>query len=75
MQGAGFKADFFAEVLHALCDRGGYSEYVASHLEITGTEDMRDKKAIECLVSAYLKLLFPDLRLTINLAEWTQSIK
>lgn len=63
-QRIGFKADFFAEVLHALRDRGGYSEYVASHLKITGTDDMRDKKAIERIVGAYLKLLFPDLRLT-----------
>lgn len=60
-RGIGFKADFFAEVLHALRSRGGYSEYVASHLKIIGTEDMRDKKAIERFVSAYLKLLFPDL--------------
>ncbi len=57
-------ATSFAEVLHALRDRGGYSVYVASHLKITGTDDIRDKKAIERLVSAYLKLLFPDLRLT-----------
>ena len=65
-RGIGFKADFFAEVLHALRDRGGYSEYVASHMKITGTDDMRDKKAIERIVSAYLKLLFPDLRLTAS---------
>lgn len=63
-RGIGFKADFFAEVLHALRDRGGYSEYVASHLKIAGTDDMRDKKAIERLATGYLKLLFPDLQLS-----------
>lgn len=63
-KGIGFKADFFAEVLHALRDRGGFSEYVSTHFKIVGTDDMRDKKAIERLVAGYLKLLFPNLALS-----------
>ena len=43
---------------------GGYAEYVNSHLRIVGTDDMRDKKAIERLATGYLKLLFPDLKLS-----------
>jgi ATP-dependent Lon protease len=58
----GFKADFFGEVLHALRERPGYEEYVNLHLEIHGTDDMRDKKAIQRLAAGYLKLLFPDLK-------------
>jgi len=65
-QGIGFKADFFGEVLHQLRDRGGYSEYVAQHMKITGTNDMRDKKAIEKIAIGYLRLLFPDLRLSAD---------
>ncbi|MFC1714414.1 BREX system Lon protease-like protein BrxL [Candidatus Poribacteria bacterium] len=61
--GTGFKADFFAEVLHSLRERGGYSEYVQAHLKIVGTDDMRDKRAIDRLATGYLKLLFPDLNL------------
>lgn len=61
--GIGFKADFFSEVLHALRERPGYDEYVAAHLELHGTDDMRDKNAIQRLAAGYLKLLFPDLRL------------
>jgi ATP-dependent Lon protease len=63
-RGIGFKADFFGEVLHALRDVGGFGEYVASHLRLRGTDDMRDTKAIERLAGGFLKLLFPDLRLS-----------
>jgi ATP-dependent Lon protease len=59
----GFKADFLGEVLHALRTRAGYSEYVAQHATIQGTNDQRDHKAIQRLAAGYLKLLFPDLRL------------
>lgn len=63
-RGLGFKADFFSEVLHALRDRGGYAEYISAHMRLTGTEDMRDRKAIERIAAGYLRLLFPDLRPT-----------
>lgn len=63
-KGIGFKADFFAEVLHALRQRGGFSEYVSAHLKITGTDDMRDRKAVDRLVEGYLKLLFPNLQVS-----------
>lgn len=63
-KGIGFKADFFSEVLHALRERGGYSEYVSAHLKVIGTDDMRDKKAIERLAAGYLRLLFPDISST-----------
>lgn len=62
-EGVGFKADFFSEILHILRNRGGYTNYFWDNCEITGTEDMRDKKAIERIASGYLKLLFPDLKL------------
>lgn len=60
----GFKADFFSEALHALRDRGGYTEYVAANMKIVGSDDMRDKKAIERMAAGYLRLLFPDLNPT-----------
>jgi ATP-dependent Lon protease len=61
-RGIGFKADFFSEVLHALRDRGGYAEYVSAHMKLSGTDDMRDRKAIERIAGGYLRLLFPDLK-------------
>jgi ATP-dependent Lon protease len=63
-RGVGFKADFFSEVLHALRERPGYDEYIAAHLELHGTDDMRDTVAIRRLAAGYLRLLFPDLNVT-----------
>lgn len=60
----GFKADFFGEVLHALRHRAGYDEHIAAHSTIEGTKDIRDLTAIRRLATGYLKLLFPDLRVS-----------
>jgi len=60
----GFKADFFGEVLHGLRHRAGYAEHVSTNGEILGTNDVRDRNAIIRLAAGYLKLLFPDLRLS-----------
>lgn len=62
--GVGFKADFFGEVLHGLRHRAGYAEYVTTHGQILGTNDVRDRNAIIRLAAGYLKLFFPDLRLS-----------
>ena len=64
--GVGFKADFFGEVLHALRNRTDDLEYVKSHARITGTDDLRDVRAIQRLAAGYLKLLFPSLNPTSN---------
>lgn len=60
----GFKADFFGEVLHSLRHRAGYEDYIRSHGQITGSNDIRDRNAITRLAAGYLKLLFPDLQLS-----------
>ncbi|GHO75233.1 hypothetical protein KSD_30040 [Ktedonobacter sp. SOSP1-85] len=60
----GFKADFFGEVLHNLRSMAGYEDYVKAHGSIIGTNDLRDHNAIIRLAAGYLKLLFPDLRLS-----------
>jgi len=60
----GFKADFFGEVLHNLRHRAGYEDYIKAYGHITGTNDIRDRNAIIRLASGYLKLLFPDLKLS-----------
>src|SRR5437667_1063818 len=49
----GFKADFFGEVLHGLRHRASYAEYVNSHIEILGTNDIRDRNAIYRLATGY----------------------
>jgi ATP-dependent Lon protease len=62
-KGTGFKADFFAEVLHVLRDRSGYLEYIKNNCTIE-SDSIRDKIAIWRLAAGLLKLLFPDLRVT-----------
>jgi len=59
-KGTGFKADFFAEVLHLLRDRSGYLEYIKENCTIE-SDNIRDKIAIWRLAAGLLKLLFPNL--------------
>jgi ATP-dependent Lon protease len=60
----GFKGDFFSEVLHELRVDLRYADYVSQSLHLPQSEDMRDNKAISRLAEGFLKLLFPDLRLS-----------
>ena len=62
-KGTGFKADFFAEVLHLLRDKGGYLEYIKNNCTVN-SDSIRDKNAIWRLSGGLLKLLFPDLNVT-----------
>ena len=62
-KGVGFKADFFAEVLHILRDKAGYLEYIQNNCTVN-SDSIRDKIAIWRLAAAFLKLLFPDLNVT-----------
>lgn len=60
----GLKGDFFAEVLHRMRGEVRYADYVKLNMQLIGCDDLRDRKAITRLATAYLKLLFPDLRLS-----------
>lgn len=60
----GFKGDFFSEILHELRSDLQYADYVSQSMTLPQCEDMRDNKAIARIAEGYLKLLFPDLRLT-----------
>ena len=60
----GFKGDFFSEVLHELRSDLQYADYVSHSLRLPSCEDMRDHKAVARIAEGYLKLLFPDLRIT-----------
>lgn len=62
-KGVGFKADFFAEVLHILRDKAGYLEHIQNNCVIN-SDSIRDKIAIWRLGAGFLKLLFPDLNVT-----------
>lgn len=60
----GFKGDFFSEILHNLRGKPQYTDYVNMNMRLINCNDMRDKKAITRLASAYLKLIFLDLQVS-----------
>lgn len=60
----GFKGDLFAEILHSLRKDLKYVDYVNVKMHLSGCDDLRDKKAITRTATAYLKLLFPNLKLS-----------
>lgn len=60
----GLKGDFFSEVLHRLRGEVRYADYVKLNMHLTGCDDLRDRKAITRLATAYLKLLFPDVKVS-----------
>jgi ATP-dependent Lon protease len=60
----GFKGDFFSEILHELRIDLRYADYVSQSLHLPQCDDMRDNKAISRLAEGFLKLLFPDLKLS-----------
>jgi len=60
----GFKGDFFSEILHNLRSEPQYTDYVNLNMKLINCNDMRDRKAITRLASAYLKLIFPDLQVS-----------
>lgn len=57
----GFKGDFFSEVLHYLRREVSYTDYVNLNMKLKNCNDLRDRKAIVRLATAYLKIFFPDL--------------
>ena len=67
----GLKGDFFGEVLHQLRKEIRYADYVKLNMHLTGSDDLRDRKAISRLATAYLKVLFPNLQLTDE--EFTEN--
>jgi ATP-dependent Lon protease len=56
----GLKGDIFGEIMHSLRYESSFRDYIKSNMEITGSDDMRDMKAIEAGASGLLKILFPN---------------
>jgi ATP-dependent Lon protease len=60
----GFKGDFFAEILHTLRGKVEYSDFVSNNMKLTNCKDLRDYKAIQRLATGFLKILFPDRKVS-----------
>jgi ATP-dependent Lon protease len=63
-QSYGLAADYLSEALHTLRDRYECDRYINRRVKITGTEDIRDEKAVRRTAAGFLRLLFPHLILT-----------
>lgn len=60
----GFKGDFFSEVLHMLRGKVNYSDFVSNYMNLTNCKDLRDSKAIHRMATGFLKILFPDMKVS-----------
>lgn len=62
----GFKADYIGEIFHILRNQPQFDQYVEDRSDLIITKDVRDKKAIIRMATAFLKLLFPNLNKVID---------
>lgn len=58
------RSDYFSEILHLLRKKPEHSDYVKSHIQSTG--DIRDLRAVERISTGLLKLLYPDLQVSLE---------
>ena len=78
----GFAVDYFSEIMHQLRKRIEFIAYVNDHVEVKGTDKIRDEKAVKRVAAALLKLICPDgnfskedLKLVMDMAlEYRQRI-
>ena len=54
--------EYFSEIMSDMRQMPEYGQVVNSFLVVPNDADTRDKKAIQRLATAYLKLLFPNVR-------------
>jgi len=55
-------SEYFCTILHMLRDDGSYRHIVDSLIEVPEKADTRDTEAVKRICTAYLKLLFPNVR-------------
>ena len=78
----GFAVDYFSEIMHQVRKRVEFIAYIDDHIEVAGTDKLRDEKAVKRVGAGLLKLIFPDgnftkedLRLIMDVAvEYRQRI-
>lgn len=61
-QGYTLNVEYFSEILSMMRYKPEYGQVVNSFLVVPNDADTRDKKAIQKLATAYLKILFPHVR-------------
>lgn len=62
IQGWALNSEYFCSILHLLRDDASYRAIVDSIVEVPEKADTRDTEAVKRIATAYLKLLFPNVR-------------
>ncbi len=66
ISGWALNSEYFCSVLHELRKEGSYRDLVDELIEVPEHSDTRDTEAIKKISTAYLKLLFPNVRSVSN---------
>jgi ATP-dependent Lon protease len=67
MSGWALNSEYFCSVMHELRDDMSYRAIVDELIEVPETADTRDTEAVKRIATAYLKLLFPNVRSAKNI--------
>ncbi|MCX8168406.1 MAG: BREX system Lon protease-like protein BrxL [Ignisphaera sp.] len=59
-QGYGIALDYFSEALHEMRKESLTGE-IGKHIELEGSISIRDERAVKRMLSAFMKVLFPDM--------------
>lgn len=60
--------EYFSEIMNTMRSMPEYGQVVNSFLVVPNDADTRDKKAIQRLATAYLKLLFPNVKTSSDIS-------
>ena len=60
--------EYFSEIMNTMRSMPEYGQVVNSFLVVPNDADTRDKKAIQRLATAYLKLLFPNVKTSLDIS-------
>lgn len=62
LTGWALNSEYFCSIMHALRDDASYRTIVDRLIEVPNRADTRDTEAVKRIATAYLKLLFPNVR-------------
>ena len=69
LTGWALNSEYFCSIMHALREDSSYRTIVDRIIELPDKADTRDTEAVKRLATAYLKLLFPNVRKVNDISE------
>lgn len=69
LTGWALNSEYFCSIMHALRDDASYRTIVDRLIDVPEKSDTRDTEAVKRIATAYLKLLFPDVRKVTDISE------